>query len=241
MPGEWVFRNHPTSTDEARAMAGFWTAGTAGNIARAAVFYIDDVFGAGARDAFRDAFEDDGGQVVWEGSYEESGNDFPAAIAAATAAGPDALYVIGFVDATAGLIARIRDDGLALPLGANMTMGTPYFLELLGDAAEGMYLTITPFELEKDLAGTDAFDFAEEYRARYDAEPDAYAAMTYDAVGMLAACARPDARRDALRQRLAALTAYNGVLGALSMDPERNVVLPLRVAVVENGALIAAE
>jgi len=233
----WTFRNHPTSVDESEAMAGF-LASSLMNLKSIAVFYLDDVFGRGARDAFRGAFETSGGEVVWEGLYSERADYFSGLISSATKAKPDGVYVTGYVEATLKLIEQIRDAGMDQPLAANMAMATPHFIEQAGTAYDGVFFTVTPFTFEKNTPGTAAFDFAERYRATYNAEPDAYAAMAYDALGMiLDADSFFSVTRERVRDHLASLSTYDGVLGSLSMNADHSVGIVLNIAQFVEGEL----
>ena len=91
---------------------------------------------------------------------------------------------------------------------------------------------------DKDTEGTAAYAFAGKYRAAYGAEPDIYGALAYDLMGMIAEAADGQLpTRAAFRDRLAQVSDYAGAMGTLSFDANREVALPVGMAVIEDGAL----
>ena len=67
--------------------------------------------------------------------------------------------------------------------------------------------------------------FVRQYRQRYEADPDAYATLGFDAAALLAARIRDGAdTRIALRNGLAAETWYQGVSGLFRFDSLGNRV-----------------
>ena len=129
---------------------------------------------------------------------------------------------------------------------------SPDFLTIAGSAAEGAYLT-TPFTF--GAAGEDALQMAAQFKALHEGvAPDTWAALTYDAVGMIAEALEktynPEAsvadNRRAIRDHLASLDTaeegYKGVTGLTYFDKNGDTVnKPAYVKIVTDGQFVAAE
>ena len=130
-------------------------------------------------------------------------------------------------------------------------MDSPDFLTIAGSAAEGVYLT-TPFTF--GAAGAEALQMAANFETLHGVAPDTWAALTYDAVGMIAEAlektynteASIADNRKAIRDHLASLDTpeegYNGVTGLTYFDINGDTVnKPAYVKIVKDRQFIAAE
>jgi branched-chain amino acid transport system substrate-binding protein len=79
--------------------------------------------------------------------------------------------------------------------------------------------------------------FVSEYKRRYNALPDALAALGYDAARILAdAMTRAGSTDGAkVRDALAATKDFQGVTGLITINKDRNAVKPAVILKVENG------
>ncbi len=87
--------------------------------------------------------------------------------------------------AEAGLILKqMRSMGMKQPAFGSSRLDYPTLLETAGPAAEGLVTTCA-----LDLSSTDPkwLEFQKKYRARFNSDPDAYAAYAYDGMNMLLA------------------------------------------------------
>ena len=83
------------------------------------------------------------------------------------------------------------------------------------------------------------------FREKYKEDPDCWAALTYDAVGLAAqTIAKVGMDRKAIRDHLAGMqtreAGYDGVAGVTYFDANRECQRPAYVAVVKGGGLVAA-
>ena len=89
-------------------------------------------------------------------------------------------------------------------------------------------------------------NFVNSFKQRYGIEPDAWAALTYDALGIVAEAiekAGPD--RKAIRDYVAAMDSpekgYDGVAGLTYFNEDGDCLKPLIVAVVKDGEFVPFE
>jgi branched-chain amino acid transport system substrate-binding protein len=172
------------------------------------------VFG-GAEDlvrAFVDLATDAGAEV-----FVHQEQDREALLTALDAEDPDLLFFGGEGLEGAELLLALRERGQDLRLVGGNGLNTPHFVQAAGEAAAGTaYVAVTP--------PTPDGWFSEAYSERSGASPPPYAALSYDAAGLLLKAAgeciaregRPSRR--CVAQALANVKEYEGLTGTISFD-----------------------
>jgi branched-chain amino acid transport system substrate-binding protein len=204
--------------------------------ARTAAMLVDarNDYSVGLAAAFREGFEKEGGRVVGDLKYTEGDSDFSAQLTAIAALHPDVLVVPGYYT-DAGLIARqAKALGVsAVLLGAD-GWDSPKLAEIGGSAVEGAYFSN---HYSVDDPSPAVRRFVDAYHARYGADPDSIAALSYDAIRLLADAIRRAGSTEGKRVRdaLAETKDFEGVTGRITMDADRNPIKPAVVLKVEGG------
>lgn len=191
-------------------------------------------YSVGLSQFFREYFAKNGGTLVSEQSYSSGDKDFKAQLTALKATGPEAILVSGYYT-EAGLIAlQARQLGINVPLLGGDGWDSPSLVEVAGDAMEGNFFS-NHFSVEDKSPVIQ--DFVVKYRAKFQEEPDAMAALGYDSVGILveaikrAGTTEPQKLRDAI----AATHDYPGVTGRITLDQQRNATKPAVVLTIQGG------
>lgn len=132
---------------------------------------------------------------------------------------PDLLFFGGDALEGAELLVDLRARGVELPLLGGNGLNSAQFVQVAGDAAEGVtYVGITP-PLEDE-------DFAEAYEALSGGPPGPYAALYYDAANLLLdaleRCIAGEGRpsREGLMAALSETEDYQGLTGPISFDED---------------------
>ena len=89
------FRTAPSDARQSEVIAELLTER---GVKSVAVTYTNNDFGKGASEAFRDSFTKLGGNVTIEAPHEDGKADYAAELGALSAAGGEALFVIGYAD-----------------------------------------------------------------------------------------------------------------------------------------------
>jgi branched-chain amino acid transport system substrate-binding protein len=231
--GDYVFRVCFIDPYQGRALATFARRNLGAQTAAILVDAKSD-YSVGLAQAFREAFEAAGGRVSSELKYTEGDSDFSAQLTAIRPQEPDVLLVPGYYT-DAGLIARqAKSLGLAARLLGADGWDSPKLVEIGGEAMEGSYLSN---HYSVDDPSRAVRKFVDEYRAKYGAEPDSIAALTYDATRLLAdAISRAGSTEGKrIRDALASTKDFAGVTGAITMDADRNPVKPAVILKIEGG------
>lgn len=231
--GDYIFRVCFTDAYQGAVIASFARKNLE---ARTAVQLVDvrNDYSVGLAEAFRNSFQKAGGRLLAELKYSEGDNDFSAQLTAIRPLDPDVLVVPGYYT-DAGLIARqAKALGLrAVLLGAD-GWDSPKLVEIGGEAVEGAYFSN---HYSADDPSPAVRQFVAAYRKRYGVDPDSIAALSYDAVKLLADAIRRAGSTEGKRVRdaLADTRDFAVVSGAITMDADRNPIKPAVILKVEGG------
>src|ERR1700752_2524991 len=106
-------------------------------------------------------------------------------------------------------------------------MATPMFLEIAGDAAEGVVYPQPPFDPESQDPAIQKFVSA--YRAKFPTKPDVDAAFAYDALWVVAkAIDRSEKFPEDLRAKIADPN-HHGITGEITFDSGGDVDIQPRM------------
>ena len=193
-------------------------------------------YSVGLGEFFTKTFTAMGGEVVATQKYSGADTDFRAQLTAIRGARPDALFLPGYYVA-AGLVAKQANElGLKATLLGGDGFEAPQLLEIGGTALEGAYYS-THFAPEN--AERSAASFVAAYRKRYDTVPNGLAALSYDAVKLVADAIRRarTTEKGALRRALAATRDFPGASGRTTINAQRDAEKDAAIITVRGGRL----
>jgi branched-chain amino acid transport system substrate-binding protein len=177
-------------------------------------------------DVFTQDFKKTDGVIVADESYGEGDTNFSAQLTKIKSRNPQAIFVPGYYTEV-GLIARqARQLGLTIPLLGAGSWDSPKLLEIGGEALEGSYY-FGHFSAGDPKPVVQ--EFVRDYKSRFGQIPDMFAALAFDAAGVLidaigrANSTDPGKVRDALAQT----KDYSGVTGTITIDADRNAAKPV--------------
>ena len=231
----WAFRCHLGSDDEAEVIASYIGETS---IRRIVIAYINDEFGVGAESVFRQAAVKNNFEVITSEAYNKDASDFRTLITKLRSTNPEAVYVIGYVKASVLLIKQLRELGVTVPVLGNMALSVPSFLELGGKALDGAVFTVTQFD--PNSQSPEVKLFVEAYQTKYQEEPTFFTAFAYDSMMMIQQAANNhNFTAEGIREGLQEMNNYPGVLGNLTVKPNRDIDFPTRVMRNQNGVLVS--
>ncbi len=247
---DWTFRNLYRDDFQGKFIAQYIDK-VMTEIQSVAVFFENDDYGRGLRDAFVDEAKKTRLNLVASEAYDRDNTDFKAQLTSIKAKNPEVIFISGLYSEAGLIVKQARETGITAQFFGADGVDSPDFLTIAGPAGEGTYLT-TPFT----FGPTDekAQRMAAAFEALHGVPPDTWAALTYDAVGMIADALEktysPEAsvadNRKAIRDHLASLDTpeegYTGVTGLTYFDINGDTVnKPAYVKVVKNGQFVAAD
>jgi branched-chain amino acid transport system substrate-binding protein len=234
--GDYIFRMCYTDDSQGHALADY-VAKSVG-VKRAAILTdVKSDYSRGLARYFEESFTKDGGQIVARASYAKGDADFHAQLNTLKQANPEILFVPGYYTDIGQIASQAKDLGMTAPLVGGDGWESPKLIEIGGKALEGAYYSNHYFY--GDPAPI-VHDFVTKYKDRFGANPDAMAALGYDAARALA-----DAMKRAktikgqdLRDAIAATKNFPGVTGTITLGPDRNPVgKKLVIEEIRNGQL----
>lgn len=226
--GDYVFRACFIDPFQGTVMANYvWNTA---KLKTAAVLYDNgNDYNMGLAENFKSSFEALGGSIVAFEAFtdEEKTMDYKAQLTSIKATNPDFLYLPNYYGATALILRQAREMGLDVPAGGGDGWDSPKLVEVGGTAVEG---GVFSNHFSKEDPRPEVQSFVAAYRAKYGADPDALATLSYDATGLfLKAFAKAGTtNKSAIRDAMKGIS-FQGVTGLLSFDAERN---PIKSAVI---------
>ena len=239
---DWTFRNLYRD-DFQGAFVARYIKNVLGDIQKIAIFFDNDDYGRGLKDGFTDVAEELGLEIVAAEAYDRDNTDFKAQLTSIKAKTPDLIFISGLYSQAGLITSQAREAGITAQLFGADGVDSPDFLKIAGDAAEGTYVS-TPFVFE--LGGPEAKRMATAFEEMHGLGPDTWAALTYDAVGMIVeAIEKSGENRKAIRDHLASIDSpeegYDGITGLTYFDENGDCTKPAYVKIVKDGQFVPAE
>ena len=233
--GDYIFRACFIDPYVGEALAQF--ARTKLQAKTAAIFTdVKSDYSKGLSQYFKDSFVKAGGKVVSEESFR-GGEDtnFRPQLTNIKGAAPDVIYIPGYYTEVGNIAVQARSVGLTKQtlLGSD-GWDSPELFKIGGPALDGSYFTNHYSPASRDPK---VVKFVGDYTKKYGQEPDALAAVAYDAAYMMFdAIKRAGALdRAKLRDALAETKDFQGVTGTITMDKDRNAQKPLVFIKIQGG------
>ena len=202
-----------------------------------AVLHQNTDWGRTSRDYFVKAAKDYGGEIAVTEGYIADERDFRSTLVRVRDTNPDGLILISYYSDGALIARQARQVGLKQTICAASSVYSPKFLELGGDAVEGVHIGTRYFP---DDPRPEVKKFITSFKAKYNGlEPDAFNAYSYDAMNVAAAVLRIGGTdRKAIRDAFAKVKDVPSVIfGTVTFDVESRRVKGAMNAelVVHNG------
>ena len=233
--GEYIFRVCFTDPYQGKALATFVRNNLKLTKAAMLVDRKND-YSVGLADVFRKEFTAMGGQVIGEQSYTGGDSEFRPQLTTIRRASPEVLFVPGFYTDAGQIAIQARDLGISVPLLGGDGWDSPTVIEIGGKAVENSYFS------DHYFVGDDrpvVKSFVNAYRQRHGKNPEATAALGYDALKIIAAAMQRAGSTDRakIRDGIAATQNYDGVSGMISMGADRNPIKPVAMIKIEGGKM----
>jgi len=196
---------------------------------------VGNDYSMGLADYFAKTFKELGGEIVVDVSYKGGDQDFKAQVTKVKFASPDLVYVPGYYTDVALIGRQAREIGLTAPLAGGDGWDSAKLYEIAQGALDGSFFSN---HYSTENPSTVVQQFAKKYQAAYQAAPDAFAALGYDAALLALDAMRrageltPRAVRDAIENT----ATLHGVTGTMRFDADHNAVKSAVIMGIEKNA-----
>ena len=233
--GDYIFRACFIDPFQGRIMANF--AFTSLGKRKAAVLFDNgNDYNKGLAEFFKTRFEELGGQIVAYEAFtdEDKTQDFSAQLTKIKAAGPDILFLPNYYSSVAMIAKQARAMGLNIPMAGGDGWDSPQLMVLGKEAVEGNFFST---HFSKDDPSPQVQKFVKSYSEKYHQNPDALAALAYDACLLLFEGLRTakDLKGEDIRDALKNIKNFPAVSGQITFDAQRNPIKGAVIIKVENG------
>ena len=232
--GENIFRACFTDPFQGEIMASY-AFNKLGAKTAAILYNVADDYSVGLTESFEETAAELGLEIVAKESYTGGDVDFRSQLTKISAANPDVLFIPVYYEDAALIVAQKAEIGItATMLGADGWDGVLGSVDAANtDALEGAYFCnhYSPESEDEDLQA-----FIAKYKETYDADPNAFAALGYDAMYMLAEAITNAGSEDAqaIVDAMAALE-FDGITGHIIFDENRNPIKPAAINTITGG------
>ncbi len=243
----WVFKTPQT---DSLMIGGIVEDMQANGLSTLAYLAIDDAYGEGGLNELNSAIEGTDIEVVTIERYGRSDTNVTAQVLSAIQSRPDAVLIWGVVRDSALVVEELANRGYQGQVYVSHGVGNPSFLELAGDAANGVRLPIGPMIVVDELGDDNeikavAQAYVEEYEAQFgEGTASTFGGHAWDAVKAIELAmthameqgeidfSDTQAVRDALRDSLEAMGPFVGVGGVFDFTAEDHLGLDTRALVI---------
>jgi branched-chain amino acid transport system substrate-binding protein len=172
----------------------------------AVIYGNDDAFTKNGYDVFKTTLDSQKIPVTDTETYAKGDVDFKAQLTKIKASNPDAIVCSCLAEEAANIILQTRTLGMKQPFIGGNGFNSPKLFEIAKDAADNTIMG-SPWSAENSAPANKAFIAA--YKAKFNADPDQFAAQAYDAMHLVAEAIKKakltgalDKDREALREAL---------------------------------------
>lgn len=214
--GDYMWSNSVSQSDE-QPLSATYAIKRLG-LKRIAVLHLNTDWGRTSKDIFVKAAKEMGAEIVATEGYMADEKDFRSTLVRVRDAKPDGLMLISYYSDAALIARQVKQAGLNLPMVAAGSVYSPKFIELGGDAVEGIFTASRYFP---DDPRPQVRNFVTKFKAKYDKEPDAFNAYAYDTIILIAQVMRESGiDRKAIHDGLAKVKDVPSVIfGKATFDP----------------------
>ena len=195
-------------------------------LSQVAILTVSNTFGESGKEQLLALAPKYGIQVVAQEKFGEKDTDMTPQLTKLRGTPAQAVICWGIGPAPALVAKNMKQLGITLPLIQSHGAASKKFIELAGDAGDGIIMPAGKLAVWQQLPDTDpqkavCKEYAEKYQAKFKGPESGFGGYAYDAIRMLnQALAKAGSDRDKIRGELEGLKNFVGVSGIFNMSPE---------------------
>lgn len=192
-------------------------------------------YAKGLAASFKKVYEEKGGKIVSEGAYVAKDTDFRSTLTTIKGDNPDFVYVPGYYEEVGLILKQAREIGLDVPFMGGDGWDSPTLLKLAGaEALKNVYFTnhYSSRDSEQKIQ-----DFVKAFEEKYGKKPDAFNALGYDSLYLLADAIKRAGSNDPvkIKEALEQTKDLELITGTFTYDENHNPVKSITILTFENG------
>jgi branched-chain amino acid transport system substrate-binding protein len=218
---KWVFK---TAQNDALAVARIFEYMKKQKIGKIAILTVSDGFGSSGREQLVSQSAKFGIKIISDETYGPKDTDMTAQLTKIRGSEAQAIVCWGTNPGPAVVARNVKQLGITLPLYMSHGVSSKKFIELAGDAAEGIILPSGRVVVADQLPKSDPqkkalLNYVENYKKNYGVEGDHFGGHAYDAVMLIkGAIERGGETPAAIRNELEKTKKYAGIGGTFNFS-----------------------
>ena len=217
----WVFK---TAQSDIHAVSSIYAHMQKKGIKRVAVMIQSDAFGESGRDQLLGQAGDFGIEVVAQENFGTRDTDTTAQLTNIRRADPEAIVCWGTNPGPAVVARNVQQLGIDLPLYNSHGVASPRFIDLAGDAAEGILvptgkILVADLLPDSDPQKTVLLDYISTYEERFGETASSFGGYAFDGINLLAAAMKgTDGDKNKIRSNLEQIKGHVGISGTFNFS-----------------------
>ena len=236
--GDCIFRNSvpeskniPQTVKKTHKLLGYKTA--------AILYAHDNEQHVTAQKYFQKTMEEEGVQVIDVETFGSNDSEYSAQLTNIQHKAPDVIVVCSYYQEGSRILKKMREMGMNQPVLGDNGFVSPELIKIAGAAADNVYVS-SMWSADRNSQATK--DFVKNFKAKYNHDPDNFAACAYVSV-KLAAKAMEDAGTTTdskkVREALANVKNFESAVGPMTFNNSGDPDVDLVLLKVEGGKYVA--
>jgi branched-chain amino acid transport system substrate-binding protein len=219
----WVFK---TAQNDVLAVATIYKTIQQKKVNKLGILTVANAFGESGKEQLLAQAPKFGLEIVANESFDAKDTDMTAQLTKMRTAKPDAIICWGTNPGPAVVAKNIRQLNMDIPLYQSHGVASGKFIELAGEAADGILLPtgkilVAPLLPETDLQRPVLLTYIKDFEGRYSTPVSGFGGYAYDAMGILEKALKGSGgNREKIRDGIEKLTGYVGVSGTFNFSPQ---------------------
>ncbi len=219
---KWVFKTPQT---DAMAVAKLYSYMQKHDIKKIAIITVANAFGESGKEQLLKQAPKFGIEVVARETFGPKDTDMTPQLTKIRSTPAQAVVCWGTNPGPAVVAKNMKQLDMKIPLFQSHGVASPKFIELAGDAANGIILPTGKILVAKDIPDTDPqkpvlLKYIKDYESRYKSHVSGFGGYAYDGLNLLAmALEKAGANKAKIRDELENIKGYKGVSGIFNFSP----------------------
>jgi len=219
---KWIFK---TAQNDGLAVTKIYEQLNRKKISKIAILTVSDGFGSSGREQLKAHAVKYGIQVVVDDTYGPKDTDMTSQLTKIRGSQAQAIICWGTNPGPAVIAKNVKQLGIKLPLYMSHGVSSKKFIELAGDAAEGIILPSGRVIVADVLPSSDKqkkslLAFVKDYQKHFKSEGDHFGGHAWDAIMLLkGAIERGGDSPAAIRDQLEKTKSFAGIGGIFTFSP----------------------
>jgi branched-chain amino acid transport system substrate-binding protein len=233
----WMFRNVPNQTMQTSFNAN-WVRDNL-DIKKAGIIASDDDYGRGGADIWAKIMTEDGVEVLKPEFFQIGDTEFSSQLTKLRAQGVDTIFLVALITEGSQIVTQAQEIGMDVQFIGLGGFASDRFLELAGEAAEGM---VHVSYWEPDPANPASMHYRDAFVEFSGLEAEMFGAAAYDAVYILKTAmetvgeppSQDLAYQEKLREAMLDIE-FTGAQGSMHFNEDGQAQIGLYLVRVEGG------